>query len=140
MRLEAEVQMCTNQRKFAEILLKETGSHRFPGNHYLKSSRDNENNMSAGGKKNVKVELCQLEIKAVSAALVIILRGPHSRSCPRSFPGAPVCLRTHTRSHTCTYRGWGGVSASTSGQPAGESPFLDKDALFQEQALTSACD
>lgn len=92
--------------------------------------------MSPGGKKNVSTEL---------ERCVSCFRD-HSKSSslqelPEVIPWSPtVCLCTHTRAHTCASRGRGAVSASTSGQPAGESPFLDTDALFQEQALTSACD
>lgn len=46
-------------------------------------------------------------------------------------------VHTHTCTHTYMHIQRTGCS---SGQPAGESPFLDTDALFQQQALTSACD
>lgn len=86
--------------------------------------------MSPGGRKNVVLSL------TVSAASMIILRAPPPGAA-RVIPWSPAVPVQGT--HTCVQR-TGCSSASPPGQPAGESPFLDTDALFQEQALTSACD
>lgn len=119
--------------------------------------------MSPGGKKNVKAELgrcsCFRDHSKSSSfqELPEVIPWSHSVCLCTHTHITHTCVRTsHTRAHTshacthvCTHTTRAHARAHThvhiqrtgcsSGQPAGESPFLDTDALFQEQALTSAC-
>lgn len=139
LRLETEVQMCTNSGHLESSCLRKGAVVsrgiivKMFGNCYLKSLRDNENNMSPGGKKNVSAEL-----EHCVAASVIILRAPHSGAA-RGHSLEPHCVPV--QAHTCASRGArGAVWAPLRGSLLVRAPSWTQMPIFQEQALTSACD